>query len=68
MSALPSKAEICDAKTNVRFVPVADTDHLFAKLKPLILSEEARRSLAVRQFHSSVPSLHSQSGPPEILP
>ena len=24
MSALPPKADMCDAKTNVRFVPIAD--------------------------------------------
>ena len=25
MSALPPKADMCDAKTNVRFVPIADS-------------------------------------------
>jgi hypothetical protein len=32
MSALHPKADMCSAQANVRFVPIADIDHLIGEL------------------------------------
>ena len=60
MSALPPKADMCSAKRNVRYVPIADMraslDHFVGALDELYGHIEAKRLGGLKVDHESISS------------